>query len=56
MLRSRLVFLAILSQTLRGEGAKANSIGVLVLGLPDAADRVVLLQPDREVPLGARVY
>jgi tRNA-binding protein len=29
---------------------------VLVLGLPDAADRVVLLQPDREVPLGARVY
>jgi tRNA-binding protein len=29
---------------------------VLVLGLPDAADRVVLLQPDRDVPLGARVY
>jgi tRNA-binding protein len=29
---------------------------VLVLGLPDAADRVVLLQPERDVPLGARVY
>lgn len=29
---------------------------VLVLGLPDAAGHVVLLQPEREVPLGGRVY
>lgn len=29
---------------------------VLVLGLPDAEGRVVLLHPEREVPLGGRVY
>jgi tRNA-binding protein len=29
---------------------------VLVLGLPDEAGRVVLLQPERTVPLGGRVY
>jgi len=29
---------------------------VLVLGLPDAAGRVVLLAVEREVPLGGRVY
>lgn len=29
---------------------------VLVLGLPNAAGHVVLLQPDRPVPLGGRVY
>ncbi|HVK12964.1 MAG TPA: tRNA-binding protein [Gemmataceae bacterium] len=29
---------------------------VLVLGLPDAAGRVVLLTPERDVPLGGRVY
>jgi tRNA-binding protein len=29
---------------------------VLVLGLPDAEGRVVLLGPEREVPLGGRVY
>jgi tRNA-binding protein len=29
---------------------------VLVLGLPDAEGRVVLLQPERDVPLGGRVY
>lgn len=29
---------------------------VLVLGLPDAAGRVVLLMPERDVPLGGRVY
>ena len=29
---------------------------VLVLGLPDAEGRVVLLMPEREVPLGGRVY
>ena len=29
---------------------------VLVLGLPDAEGRVVLLAVEREVPLGGRVY
>ena len=29
---------------------------VLVLGLPDGQGRVVLLSPEREVPLGGRVY
>lgn len=29
---------------------------VLVLGLPDDSGRVVLLQPEREVPLGGRVF
>lgn len=29
---------------------------VLVLGLPDEAGRVVILMPEREVPLGGRVY
>ena len=29
---------------------------VLVLGLPDTDGRVVLLQPERDVPLGGRVY
>lgn len=29
---------------------------VLVLGLPDADGRVVLLQPQRDVPPGGRVY
>jgi tRNA-binding protein len=29
---------------------------VLVLGLPDEQGRVVLLAPDRDVPLGHRVY
>ncbi len=29
---------------------------VLVLGVPDEAGRVVLLRPDDEVPLGARVF
>jgi tRNA-binding protein len=29
---------------------------VLVLGLPDEADRVVLLAVERDVPLGGRVY
>lgn len=29
---------------------------VLVLGLPDAEGRVVLLAPERDVPLGGRVY
>ncbi len=29
---------------------------VLVLGVPDAEGRVVLLAPERDVPLGGRVY
>jgi tRNA-binding protein len=29
---------------------------VLVLGVPDAEGRVVLIGPDREVPLGGRLY
>lgn len=29
---------------------------VLVLGVPDEAGHVVLLQPERPVPLGGRVY
>jgi tRNA-binding protein len=29
---------------------------VLVLGLPDRAGEVVLLEPEREVPLGGRVF
>jgi tRNA-binding protein len=29
---------------------------VLVLGLPDTEGRVVLLRPERDVPLGGRVY
>jgi tRNA-binding protein len=29
---------------------------VLVLGVPSAADEVVLLEVEREVPLGGRVY
>lgn len=29
---------------------------VLVLGLPDAEGRVVLVHPERDVPLGGRVY
>jgi tRNA-binding protein len=29
---------------------------VLVLGLPDAAGAVVLLEPERDVPLGGRVF
>jgi tRNA-binding protein len=29
---------------------------VLILGLPDAAGEVVLMSPDRDVPLGGRVY
>lgn len=29
---------------------------VLVLGVPDAAGEVVLITPEREVPLGGRMY
>ena len=29
---------------------------ILVLGVPDADGQVVLLSPDKDVPLGARMY
>lgn len=29
---------------------------VLILGVPDADDEVVLLAPDRDVPIGGRMY
>jgi len=29
---------------------------VLILGLPDADDNVVLIQPEREVPVGEKLY
>ena len=29
---------------------------VLILGVPDAAGRVVLLEPERDAPLGSKVY
>ena len=29
---------------------------VLVLGVPDAEDEVVLLAPDKDVPIGGRMY
>jgi tRNA-binding protein len=29
---------------------------VLVLGVPDEEDRVILLRPDRDVPLGGRMF
>ncbi|MEM9475075.1 MAG: tRNA-binding protein [Pseudomonadota bacterium] len=29
---------------------------ILVLGLPDANDQVVLIAPDRDVPIGGRMY
>ncbi|NRA98566.1 MAG: tRNA-binding protein [Rhodobacteraceae bacterium] len=29
---------------------------VLMIGVPDAAGEVVLLQPDRDVPVGGRLY
>ena len=30
--------------------------GVLVLGVPDADNEVVLLTPDKDVPIGGRMY
>lgn len=29
---------------------------VLVLGVPDSAEEVVLLRPDKDVPIGGRLY
>lgn len=49
----RLVVAAVNLGTRRVNGFPSE---VLVLGLPDADGRVVLLAPDRDVPLGGRVF
>ncbi len=52
-LTGRLVVAAVNLGERRIAGFKSE---VLVLGLPDPDGKVVLLQPEREVPLGGRVY
>lgn len=52
-LLGRLVIAAVNLGTRRIAGFDSE---VLVLGLPDEQGRVVLLQPERDVPLGGRVY
>jgi tRNA-binding protein len=52
-LRGRLVIAAVNLGERRIAGFVSQ---VLVLGVPDEAGRVVLLQPEREAPLGGRVY
>ena len=52
-LTGRLVVAAVNLGTRRIAGFPSE---VLVLGLPDAEGRVGLLQPEREAPLGGRVY
>jgi tRNA-binding protein len=52
-LTSRLVIAAVNLGTRNIAGFTSE---VLVLGLPDDRGRVVLLHPDRNVPLGGRVY
>src|SRR5512140_1709807 len=52
-LKGRLVVAAVNLGERRVAGFKSE---VLVLGLPDAEGRVVLLAPERDVPLGGRVY
>ncbi len=49
----RLVIAAVNLGTRRIAGFASE---VLVLGLPDETGRVVLLAPERDVPLGGRVY
>lgn len=49
----RLVIAAVNLGSRRIAGFKSE---VLVMGVPDEAGRVVLLQPDRDVPLGVRVF
>jgi tRNA-binding protein len=49
----RLVIAAMNLGTRRIAGFESE---VLVLGLPDADGNVVLLEPERDVPLGGRVY
>ena len=52
-LPGRLVVAAVNLGDRRIAGFKSE---VLVLGLPDRDGNVVLLQPERDVPLGGRVY
>lgn len=52
-LENRLVIAAVNLGTRNIAGFESQ---VLVLGLPDADGRVVLLRPERDVPLGGRVY
>lgn len=52
-LAGRLIVAAVNLGTRRVAGVPSE---VLVLGLPDAEGRVVLLGVEREVPLGGRVY
>ena len=52
-LLGRLVVAAVNLGTRRIAGFPSE---VLVLGLPDDAGRVVLLAPERDVPLGGRVF
>ena len=52
-LTGRLVVAAVNLGTRRIAGFPSE---VLVLGMPEADGRVVLLQPERDVPLGGRVY
>jgi tRNA-binding protein len=53
LLVGRLVIAAVNLGTRRVYGFASE---VLVLGLPDEDGRVVLLTPERDVPLGGRVY
>ncbi len=52
-LAGRLVVAAVNLGTRRVNGFPSE---VLVLGLPDGEGRVVLLTPERDVPLGGRVF
>ena len=52
-LAGRLVVAAVNLGTRKVNGFASE---VLVLGLPDADGNVVLLAPDRDVPLGGRMY
>ncbi len=52
-LAGRLVVAAVNLGTRKVNGFESE---VLVLGLPDADGNVVLLAPERDVPLGGRVY
>lgn len=49
----RLVIAAVNLGSRRIAGFKSE---VLTMGVPDEAGRVVLLEPEREVPLGRRVF
>lgn len=52
-LAGRLVVAAVNLGTRKANGFNSE---VLVLGMPDEEGRVVLLSPDRDVPLGGRMF